>query len=343
MSSGISSLLSTTGAAFLLPHGCRGAAALQLTLKMLEIQRCSPFSLAIGPGRSVQLQHKPTRTRIPLPHSPPAQVVEKSLPAGGVGIGQLLPHPIKLPLHHLESQEETLRAAPLGCTHSAPLSDPWHWMLAVPRLPGAALPLAFPEGPLPPYSSPSVVPLLSLSLAGSLPRLSPGMPACFLFPSFGLPSLPPSLFSELPSSSVHSPAADQVRAVQGSCSALCSCHHPTSINSFSPALKGKYYYSKHVTRQNKHMLMLSLSEGPTLCFLLSVSARVFFSPSSPCPPPAALRGSPWPCSWLHGAYWLPEVHSAPPGHPNAASVLQALLHTRGCSSVLSPYDIFPLS
>lgn len=35
MSSGISSLLSTTGAAFLLPHGCRGARALQLTLKML--------------------------------------------------------------------------------------------------------------------------------------------------------------------------------------------------------------------------------------------------------------------------------------------------------------------
>lgn len=103
-----------------------------------------PFSLATSPGRSVQPRRKPSRTHIPLPHSPPAQVAQKSLPAGDVGMGQLLPHPIKLPLHHLESREETTRAAPLSCTCSAPLGDAWHRMPADPWLPRAALPLAFP-------------------------------------------------------------------------------------------------------------------------------------------------------------------------------------------------------
>lgn len=37
-----------------------------------------------------------------LPLSSQTLEVEKSLPAGGVGMGQLLPHPIELPLHHLE-------------------------------------------------------------------------------------------------------------------------------------------------------------------------------------------------------------------------------------------------
>lgn len=114
--------------------------------------------------------------------------MEKSLPDGDVGMGQLLPHSIKLPFHHLQSQEETTRAALLGCTRLAPLGNAWHWM------PAALLPffsleplcsLLFLEDlslltPLPP----SLVPSFSLSPAGPLPNPSLGMP-CLL--SFLLP------------------------------------------------------------------------------------------------------------------------------------------------------------
>ena len=149
-------------------------------------------------------------------------------------------------------------------------------------------------------------------------------------------------FSELPSSSVCFSAADQVRAVQSSCSALCSCHHPTSINNFSPALKGKYYYSKHVTRQDKHTLLPSPSEGPTLCFLLYVSAGVVFSP--PCLAHHQLRhgAARGHASWLCSAYGVPEVHPALPGHPNSANAPRAPLHARGCSSILFPLRHIPL-
>lgn len=79
-----------------------------------------PFSQAISTGRSVQPQCKPSRTHIPLA---PVLAGEKSLPNGGVGMGQLLAHPIKLSFHHLERQEETTKAALLGCTRSAPLGS----------------------------------------------------------------------------------------------------------------------------------------------------------------------------------------------------------------------------
>lgn len=105
------------------------------------------FPLPLFPGheRSVQPQCKPSRTRIPLPPSPPLQVAQKSLPAGDVGMGQLLPHPIELLFHHLERWEGTTRAAPLGCTHSAPFGNAWHQTLVAPQLPRAVLPLLFPE------------------------------------------------------------------------------------------------------------------------------------------------------------------------------------------------------
>lgn len=250
-----------------------------------------PFSLATGSGRSVQSWRKPSGTHIPLPPSPPVQVAEKSLPAGDVGMGQLLPHPIKLPLHHPESREETTRAALLGCMRSAPLGDAWHRTPVAPWLPGAALPLIFSLRTSPSLLLSFLLPPFSVSPSGPLPRPSPGIP-CLL--SLPLPWTPFSCslsFSELPSSSGRPSTADQVRAVQGSCSALCSCHHPTSINNFSPALKGKYYYSKHVTRQDKHTPLPSPSEGPTLCFLLSVSARVVF-PRLALPTTSCAAGQP---------------------------------------------------
>lgn len=131
-----------------------------------------------------------------------------------------------------------------------------------------------------PLLPPSLLPPFSVSPAGPLPRPSLGMPCLLSLPLLWTPFSCSLSFSELPSSSGGPSAADQVRAVQGSYSALCSCHHPASINNFSPALKGKYYYSKHVTRQDKHTLLPSLSERPTLCCLLSVSAGVI-SPRSP--------------------------------------------------------------
>lgn len=159
-------------------------------------------------------------------------------------------------------------------------------------------PLLFPEdlSLLTLLLLPSLVPPFSVFPSGPLPRPSPGMPCLLSLPLLWTPFSCTLSVSELPSSSSHPSAADQVRAVQGSCSALCSCQHPTSINNFSPALKGKYYYSKHVTRQDKHTPLPSPSEGPTLYFLLSVSARVVF-PSLALPPPAVPQDSPQP-HWL---------------------------------------------
>lgn len=95
-------------------------------------------------------------------------------------MGQLLTHSIKLSFHHLESQEIT-KAALLGCTRSAPLGNSWHWMPAVPLLPGATS--LFPEdlSVLTPFL-PSLVPSFSVSPAGPLPSPSLGMPCLFSFP-----------------------------------------------------------------------------------------------------------------------------------------------------------------
>lgn len=106
--------------------------------------------------------------------------MEKSLPNGGVGMGQLLAHSIKLSFHHLESQETT-KSGLLGCTRSAPFGNTWHWMPAAPLLPGATS--LVPEDlsvltPLPP----SLVPSFSVSPAGPLPSPSLGMPCLLSFP-----------------------------------------------------------------------------------------------------------------------------------------------------------------
>lgn len=135
-----------------------------------------PPPFALFPGR--QPRHKPSRTRIPLR---PVLLVEKSLPGGGTGMGQLLAHSIELSFHHLESREETTKAPLLGCTRSAPLGNAWHWMPAAPLLPGATL--LFPEDlclltPL----LPSLVPSFSVSPAGPLPSPSLGMPCLLSFP-----------------------------------------------------------------------------------------------------------------------------------------------------------------